>query len=100
LFPYKLKKVFDKAVKDSIEQIPATSSAFKEGELDLKVYVDNEMDFYLGVVMATIFEKYTVYAVMEGFTKEQIMSVSHLRIKNIFQMIPTLKEKIKAQVGL
>ncbi len=54
MFPEKLKKVFDKAVKDSIEQIPATSLAFKEGELDVKVYVDNEMDFYLGVVMATI----------------------------------------------
>ena len=100
LFPYKLKRVFDKAVKDSIEQIPATSSAFKEGKLNLKVYVDNEMDFYLGVVMATIFEKYMVYAVMEGFTKEQILSVSHLRVNDIFQMIPTLKEKIKEQIGL
>ena len=54
MFPEKLKEVFDKAVKDSIEQIPATSLAFKEGELDVKVYVDNEVDFYLGVVMATI----------------------------------------------
>lgn len=100
MFPYKLKKVFDKAVKDSIEQIPATSSAFKEGKLNLKVYVDNEMNFYYGVVMATIFEKYTVYVVMEGFTKEQIMSVSHLRVNDIFQKIPTLKEKIKEQIGL
>ena len=100
MVPDKLKKVFDKAVKDSIEQIPVTSLAFKEGKLDLKLYVDNEMDFYLGVVMATIFEKYTVYAVMEGFTKEQILSVSHLRVNYIFQITPTLKEKIKEQVGL
>ena len=76
MFPAKLKKVFDKAVKDSIEQIPITSPAFKEKESDLKAHIDNEMDFYLGVVMATIFEKYGVYALMEGFTKEQIISSS------------------------
>lgn len=35
MFSAKLKKVFDKAVKDIIEQIPATSLAFKEGELDV-----------------------------------------------------------------
>ena len=87
-------------VQDSIEQIPATSLAFKEGELDVKVYVDNEMDFYLGVVIATIFEKYMVYATMAGFTKERIMSVSHITAYDLFQMIPTLKEKIKDQVGL
>ena len=100
MFPVKLKKVFDKAVKDSIEQIPATSLAFKEKELDLKAHIDNEMDFYLGFVMATIFEKYTVYAVMEGFTKEQIISTSPHAAKYIFQPIPTLKENIKEQVGL
>jgi hypothetical protein len=43
----------------------------------VKAHIDNEMDFYLGAVMATILEKYTVYAVMEGgFTKEQIISSS------------------------
>ena len=100
MFPVKLKKVFDKAVKDSIEQIPAISLAFKEKELDLKAHIDNEIDFYLGVVMATIFEKYTVYAVMDGFTQEQIMSASPKTANSIFQMIPTLKENIKEQVGL
>ena len=50
--------------------------------------------------MATIFEKYTVYAVMEGFTQEQIMSASPNTANSIFQMIPTLKENIKEQVGL
>ena len=100
MFPVKLKKVFDRAVKDSIEQIPATSLAFKEGELDVKEYVDNEMDFYLGVVMATIFEKYGFYAVMEGFTEQQIRSTSYLVAFSIFQLIPRLKENIKEQVGL
>jgi len=100
MFSAKLKKVFDKAVKDTIEQIPATSLAFKEGELDVKVYVDNELDFYLGVVMATVFEKYGFYAIMEGFTKEQIISTSPLAANSIFQMVPILKENIKEQVGL
>ena len=95
MFPEKLKKVFDKAVKDSIEQIPATSLAFKEGELDVKVYVDNEMDFYLGVVMVTIFEKYGVYAIMDGFRKQQIISSSPYVANHIFQLIPTLKDQIK-----
>jgi hypothetical protein len=86
LFPVKLKQVFDKAIKDSIEQIPATTLAFKEKELDLKVHIDNEMDFYLGVVMATIFEKYMVYAVMEGgFTKGLIISTSPDAANSIFQ---------------
>ncbi|MGI0050754.1 MAG: hypothetical protein ACRD8K_03360 [Nitrososphaeraceae archaeon] len=58
------------------------------------------MDFYLGVVMATIFEKYGFYAIMEGFTKEQINSTSPLAANSIFQMIPALKEKIKEHVGL
>ena len=64
------------------------------------------MDFYLGVVMATIFEKYGFYAIMEGFTKEQINSTSPLAANSpltansIFQMIPTLKEKIKNMLGL
>ena len=100
MFPVKLKKVFDKAVNDSIEQIPATSLAFQEKELDLKAHIDNEMDFYLGVVIATIFEKYGVYALMEGFTKQQIMSSSPLAANSIFQMVPTLNESIKEQVGL
>jgi hypothetical protein len=100
LDPEKLKKVYDKAVNDSIEQIPTTSFALKEGELDVKVHVDNEMDFYLGAVMATIFEKFECYAKMEGFTKQQIDNVSVLTANDIFQMIPTLKEKIKEQVGL
>ena len=51
--------------------------------------------------MVTIFEKYTVYAVMEdGFTQEQITSTSPDAANNIFQMIPTLKENVKEQVGL
>ena len=54
MFPVELKKVFDTAVKHSIEQIPALTSAFKEGEFDLKSQIDNEMDFYLGCVIATI----------------------------------------------
>ena len=58
------------------------------------------MDFYLGVAIATIFEKYAVYGTMAGFTKQQIMSPGPLIAYNIFQMIPTLKEKIKVQVGL
>ena len=100
MFPEKLRKVFDKAVIDSIEQIPATSQAFK-GELDLKQHIHNEMDFYLGVLIATIFEKYTVYAAMTGeFTKQEIMSTSPHTANKIFQLIPTLKEKIKDQVGL
>lgn len=100
MFTEKLKKVFDKAVKESIEQIPVTSLAFK-GELDLKEHIDNEMDFYLGIVIATIFEKYTVYAAMAGeFTKQEISSTGPLVAYSIFNMIPTLKEKIKEQVGL
>ena len=47
MFPIKLKKVFDEAVKDSIEQIPVTSLAFKEKELGLKAHIDNEMTFIL-----------------------------------------------------
>ncbi len=100
MFSAKLKKVFDRAVKDSIEQIPATSLAFKEKELDLKAHMNNEMDFYLGVVMATILEKYTVYAVMEGNTEQHIRSTSSLVAFNIFQLIPRLKENIKDQIGL
>ena len=69
MFPVKLKNVFDKAVKDSIEQIPATSLAFKEKELDLKAHIDNEMDFYLGVVIATIFEKYGSLCIDGGIYK-------------------------------
>ena len=99
MFTAKLKKAFDEAVKDSIEQIPATSLAFK-GELDLKEHIDNEMDFYLGVVMATIFEKYAIYATMVGVTKEQIISSSPHAANHMFQLIPTLKENIKEQVGL
>ena len=72
--PVELKKIFDKAIEDSIEQIPVISLAFKEGELNLKPHIDNEMDFYLGVVIATIFEKYTIYAVMTNFTQQQILS--------------------------
>jgi hypothetical protein len=52
-------------------------------------------------VIATICEKYKVYAAMEGgFSKEQIISTSPLTTNSIFQMIPMLKEKIKDQVGL
>ena len=55
------------------------------------------MDFYLGIVMATIFEKYPVYVVMEGgFTKEQIISPH--AVKYIFQLIPTLKDKLKIKL--
>ena len=56
------------------------------------------MDFYLGVVIATIFEKYMIYATMAGFTRERIMSVSHITAYDLFQMIPRLKEQIKDQV--
>jgi hypothetical protein len=100
MYPEDLKKVFDKAVNDSIVQIPAISSAFQVGELDLKAHIDNEMDFYLGCVIATIFEKYMVYATNAGFPQEQIISTSLLAANNIFQMIPMLKEKIKNQIGL
>ena len=58
------------------------------------------MDFYLGCVIATIFERYMVYARDAGFTEQQILSPTPLIIYNIFQMIPTLKEQIKEQVGL
>jgi hypothetical protein len=58
------------------------------------------MDFYLGVVMAIIFEKYGIYAVMEGFTKEQILSTNPLAANSIFQLISRLKEKFKEQIGL
>jgi hypothetical protein len=59
------------------------------------------MDLYLGVVIGTIYEKYMVDAVKaEKFTKQQIMSPSPFIAYNIFNMIPTLKEKIKEQVGL
>jgi hypothetical protein len=35
-----------------------------------------------------------------GFTKEQIISSSPRAANHIFQLIPTLKENIKEQVGL
>ena len=38
-----LKKVFDKAVRDAIEQTPVVSRGFREGRLDLKDHIDNEM---------------------------------------------------------
>jgi len=100
MFPEKLKRVFDKAVIDSIEQIPVTSLAFK-GELDLKEHIHNEMDFYLGILIATIFEKYTVYAAMTGeFSKQEIMNTSPHVANHIFQLIPMLKDKIKDHVEL
>ena len=85
MFPVELKKVFDTAVKHSIEQIPALTSAFKEGEFDLKSQIDNEMDFYLGCVIANIFERYMVYARDAGFTEQQILSPTPFIIYNIFQ---------------
>ena len=53
------------------------------------------MDFYLGVVMATIIEKYGFYAVMEGFTEQQIRSKVYLLESSIFQLIPRLKRILK-----
>ena len=37
---------------------------------------------------------------MEGFTKEQIISTSPDAANSIFQIVSTLKENIKDQVGL
>ena len=37
---------------------------------------------------------------MDRFTKQQIMSSSPLAANSIFQMVSTLKENIKEQVGL
>ena len=48
------------------------------------------MDFYLGVVIATIFEKYAFYVAMEGKSKQQISRTSPLAAYSIFHMIPTL----------
>jgi F0F1-type ATP synthase delta subunit len=50
-------------------------------------------------VIATICEKYMVYAAMEGgFSKEQIISTSPLTTNSIFQMVPMLKEKLKTKL--
>jgi hypothetical protein len=60
----------------------------------------DEMDFYLGVVIATILERYMVYTQNKGFTKQQIISTSPFAVISIFNMIPTLKEEIKSKIGL
>ena len=75
----------------------AVSIGLTEQGLNLKNHIENEMDFYLGVVIATILERYMVYAQNKGFTKEQIISTSPFVAINIFNMIPTLKEEIKSK---
>lgn len=100
MFTLELKKVFEEAVTDAIEGIPVVSIGLTEQGLDLKDYIDNEMDFYLGVVIATILERYMVYAQNKGFTKQQIISTNPFAAISIFNMIPTLKEEIKSKFGL
>jgi hypothetical protein len=99
-FQPELKKVFDESVREVIEEIPAFSIPFKRQGLDLKDCVDNEMDFYLGALIATILERYMLNASIKGFTKQQIYATSPLAALNIFNMIPTLKEEIKLNIGL
>jgi hypothetical protein len=62
----------------------------------LKKHIENEMDFYLGVIIANIHERYTYYALSQNiFTSQQISSTAPLVAISIFIMIPILKEEIK-----
>jgi hypothetical protein len=97
-FVQELKKVFDEAERETIDQISEISLAFKEQ--GLKDYIDNEMDFYLGAVIATVFEKYQYKAERKGFTQQQILSTSPLVVISIFYNISEFKKEIKSKIGL
>ena len=89
MFTQELKKIFDEAVTYAIEGMSAVSIWLTEQGLYLKDHIDHEMDFYLGVVIATILERYMVYAQNKGFTKQQIISTSPFAAISIFNMITT-----------
>ena len=96
-----LKEIFDEAVREAIDQIPAVSMGFKGSGLDLKDHVDNEMDFYLGVTIATIQERYMCKVLdKRKFTKEDVISAIPYATTSIFTMIPDLKKEIKSKIGL
>jgi len=96
-----LQEIFDKTVIETIDQIPPISIGFKGPGLDLKKYVDNEMDFYLGVVMATIQERYMCKVLNEKkFTVQDVYSTMPYTIITTYSMIPKLKEEIKKQLRL
>jgi hypothetical protein len=97
-----LKKIFDQTVKEAIDQIPVVSLGFKGSGLDLKKYVDNEMDFYLGVTMATIIERYDYKVIGKNnkFTLKEATFARPDMITSVYDKIPILKEEIKSKIGL
>ena len=97
-----LKKIFDQAVKEAIDQIPVVSIGFKGSGLDLKKYVDNEIDFYLGITMATIIERYDYKVIRKNnkFTLQEATFARPDMITSVYDKIPILKEEIKSKIGL
>jgi hypothetical protein len=103
MFSPELKKIFDETVKEAIDQIPVVSLGFKGSGLDLKKYVDNEMDFYLGVTLATIIERYDYKVIGKNNNKFTLQEATFARpdmITSVYDKIPILKEEIKSKIGL
>ena len=90
-----LEEIFNEAVNEAIQGIPAVCSGL-EG---LKDYVNNNMDFCLGVVMTTIQERYMCKVLdRRKFTKEEVLSTVAYTTACIYEMIPKLKEEIKSKL--
>ncbi|HET7641869.1 MAG TPA: hypothetical protein VFK40_00045 [Nitrososphaeraceae archaeon] len=90
-----LEEIFGEAVNEAIQGIPAVCSGL-EG---LKDYVNNEMDFCLGVLMATIQERYMCKLLdKRKFTKEEVLSTIPYITASIYEKIPKLKEEIKLKL--
>lgn len=100
MFSPELQKIFDETVRKVLDQFPTVITRFKAQKINIKDHIDNEMDFYLGVVITTIFVRYMYKVLKYRFTEEQIKSVSKSAVAIIFDMIPKLKKEIKSRQRL
>lgn len=90
-----LEEIFGEAVNEAINGIPAVCIGL-EG---LRDYINNEMDFCLGVIMTTIQERYTCKVLdKRKFTKEEVFSTAPYITASIYEKIPKLKEEIKSKL--
>lgn len=54
--------------KEILEQLPFTKEVFLDQKYDLHNTIENQLDFFLGTVLAQILERFSVYCLTKDIT--------------------------------
>ena len=95
-----VRGILDESINESIDQISAVSQGLTGHGLDLKKHIENEMDFYLGVVMAVAQERWVYKAAKKGLSQQQIISVIPFVVVSLYTKIPKFKTEINRRLGV